>query len=222
MAATVFTEAVHPLAPLIQAVHDLSVDEVIIAASQTIVVGQVLGAVGTVASETATPVNRGSNTGNGVCTVASIGTGAVNGLYTIEFETAGAGATFELIDPNGAIVGKGVAGTAFTSAALNFTVSNGGTAWAIGDLVDITVTRAFGETGEQYEAWNPAATDGSQIAVAIALYPVTTGAGVTARIAALRRDGVARASDLTWNGSATATQIAFATQQLAAKNIVLR
>ena len=43
MTVTAFTEAVHPMAPLIEAVHNLSIDEVIIAQSQTIVVGQVLG-----------------------------------------------------------------------------------------------------------------------------------------------------------------------------------
>ena len=221
MTATVFTEAVHPCAFLVSETQAYqSRDAVTVAQSQTIVVGQVLGAVGVPGSETATPSNRASNTGNGVCTLASIGSAAVDGAYTIEFETAGAGAVFELIAPNGSIIGKGTAGAAFTSAHLNFTVSNGGTAWAIGDLVDITVARPI--TAQQYAAWNPAATDGSQIAVAVAAYPAVTGAGQTAKVMAITRRAEVRQSDLTFNGSATAAQIAEAVVQLDARGITCR
>ena len=221
MTATVFTEAVHPFAFLVtESPCYESRDAVTIAQNQTIVVGQVLGAVGVVANETATPAAFASNTGNGVCTIASIGTAAIDGVYTIEFETAGAGATFELIDPNGAVVGKGVAGSAFTSAPLNFTVSNGGTNWAIGDLINITVARPV--TNQQFEAWNPAATDGSQIAVAIAGYPTVTGAGVTTKITAITRRAEVRLTDLTFNGSATNAQIAEAVVQLNKQGITCR
>jgi hypothetical protein len=220
MAATVFTEAVHPQAPLIQAVHNLSVDEVIIAASQTIVVGQVLGAIGVTASETISGAAVSGNAGTATIGSLSTNSAAINGVYNIVLLTAGATGEFEVQRPDGSVDGVGKIGTAYVGQ-INFTITTGGSP-AVGDAWNVTVTRPFNEAGEQFEAWNPAATDGSQTASAIALYAVTTGAGVTARIAALRRDGVARSSDLTWNGSATATQISFATQQLAAKNIVLR
>jgi hypothetical protein len=210
MTATIFTEAVHPMAPLIEAVHNLSIDEVVIAQSQTIVVGQVLGSIGVVADYTGTQT-MGS---------LSVSTTAINGIYNVVQLTAGATGEFEVQRPDGTVDGVGKIGTAYTGQ-INFTITTGGSP-AVGDTFNVTVTRPFNEAGEQFEAWNPAATDGSQNAAAIALYPAVTGAGATARIAALRRDGTARASDLTWNGSATTAQIAFATQQLAAKNIVLR
>ena len=220
MTATVFTEAVHPMAPLIEAVHNLSIDEVVIAASQTIVVGQVLGSAGLTAAETIAAVAAAGNVGTETIGSLSTGAAAQNGVYNVVLLTAGATGEFEVGRPDGTIDGVGKIGTAYTGQ-INFTITTGGSP-AVGDGFAITVTRPFGEAGEQFEAWNPAATDGSQNAVAIALYPAVTGAGVTARIAALRRDGTARASDLTWNGSASAAQIAYATQQLAAKNIVLR
>ncbi len=220
MTATIFTEAVHPMAPLIEAVHNLSIDEVVIAASQTIVVGQVLGATGQTSAETVAGAAAAGNTGTSTIGSVSASATAQNGVYNIVLLTAGSTGEFEVGRPDGTIDGVGKIGTAYTGQ-VNFTITSGGSP-AVGDNFSVTVTRPFGETGEQFEAWNPAATDGSQNASAIALYPATTAAGATQRIAALRRDGTARASDLTWNGSATAAQIAFATQQLAAKNIILR
>ncbi len=221
MTVTAFTEAVHPMAPLLEAVHQLSIDEVIVGQNQTIVVGQVLGATGVTADDTVTNAAGAGNVGNGTMGTVTPTAAAINGQYNLAFLTAGATAEFELTDPNGQLVGTGKVGTAF-AGALGFAITTGGTSFAVGDTWSFIVTRPFDEGGEQFEAWNPAATDGSQNADSIALYPCTTGAGQTAKIAALRRDGAARASDLTWNGSATTAQIAYATQQLAKKNIVLR
>jgi hypothetical protein len=220
MTATVFTEAVHPMAPLIEAVHNLSIDEVVIAASQTIVVGQVLGSTGLTSTETISGAAAAGNVGTTTIGSLSTSASAVNGVYNVVQLTAGATGEFEVGRPDGTIDGVGKIGTAY-AGSINFTLTTGGSP-AVGDSFSITVTRPFDEAGEQFEAWNPANTDGSQSAIAIAMYPATTGAGQTARIAAVRRDATVRASDLTWNGSATAAQIAYATQQLAAKNIILR
>lgn len=220
MTATIFTEAVHPMAPLIEAIHNLSIDEVVIAASQTIVVGQVLGSTGLTSAET---ISASALTGTGTQTIGSLSTNdtAINGAYSVEQISGGATGEFEVRRPDGSLDGTGKIGTAY-AGSINFTITTGGTP-AVGDYFTVTVTRPFDEGGEQFEAWSPSATDGSQNASAIALYPVTTGAGVTARIAALRRDGTARSSDLTWASGATTAQIAYATQQLASsKNIILR
>jgi hypothetical protein len=217
----VITEAVHPFAPLIEAHNNLSFDEIIVAQNQTIVVGQVLGSAGVAADESSTVTPNAGNTGNGALTVAAINSQAIDGIYNIVMLTAGAAAEFDVTDPNGQVVGAGKVGTAFVGP-INFTIAAGGTAFAIGDEIALAVERPFGEGGEQWEAWNPVAADGSQVARAIAMYPATTGAGQSAKIAALRRDGVARLADLTFATGATAAQIAEATNQLAKSNIILR
>ena len=123
-------------------------------------------------------------------------------------------------DPNGVIVGTGKIGTAFSSGPVSFTITAGGTAAAVGDLATIAVERPVGN--DQYEAWSPSATDGSQIACAVAGYPVTTGSGVTAKIAAVTRQAQVRTTDLTFASGATQTQINEAMVALNKQGIVAR
>lgn len=89
--------------------------------------------------------------------------------------------------------------------------------------VTVNVGTVLGQktVGGRFVPLNPAATDGSQNASAIAIYPAVVGAGATARIAVIARVAEVRAADLDW-GAATAAQIAAATAQLAALNIILR
>jgi hypothetical protein len=225
MTATVFTEAMHPMAPLLEAHHNLSIDEVIIAASQTIVVGQVLGAIGVAADETLTVAAAAGNVGDGTVTpdaTAPVRSDAKDGAYSVVFLTTGATAEFEVTDPDGQVVGTGAVGTGF-AGPIKFSIADDSSHhYTVGDRLTMTVLRPFNEAGEQFEAWSPTATDGSQTAVAVAMYPVTTGAGQTAKIAAVRRDAAVRASDLTWASGATTAQIQEGQNQLAKKSIVLR
>jgi hypothetical protein len=213
------------MAPLLEAIHNLSVDEVVIAASQTIVVGQVLGAVGVAADETLTVTAKAGNVGDGAVTpdaTAPVRSDAIDGQYQIEFLSTGATAAFNVLDPTGVLVGEGAVGAGF-AGPIKFAIADDSSHhYTLGDVLYMQVARPFGEAAEQFEAWSPTATNGSQTAVAVAMYPATTGAGQTAKIAAVRRDAVVRASDLTWNSSATANQIAEATNQLARAKIILR
>jgi len=229
MTATVFTEAVHPMAPLIAAFHDLSIDQATIAQSQTIVVGQVLGSVGVVTSMTATVgsvINAVGSTGDGTLTMdgtAPIRSDAIDGIYKVEFITgASATAAFNLIDPLGVIQGEGQVGTTF-NGVLKFAIADDASHhYNVGDVIPITIRRDYDGSSEQLKAWDPAATDGSAVAIAVALYPVTTGSGQTARIAVAHRECTLRSADLTWKSGATAAQIAEGTVQLANRNIILR
>jgi len=218
MAVTAFTEAQHPMDGLLEALHQLSIDEVIIAQSQTILVGMLLGTIGVVANMTLTGAVGGHNVGTSTIGSITGTTQSQNGVYSIVLLSA---TEFEVQRPDGTVDGAGAIGAAYTVGTVNFTITTGGTP-TVGDLFTITVTRPFDEGGEQYEAWNPTATDGSQIAVGIALYPAVTASGQTARITALRRDGEFRLSAVNFASGATAAQKAFAQQQLAAKNIILR
>jgi len=220
MTATVFTEAVHPMAPLIASFHDLSLDEVIIAQSQTIVVGQVLGAIGVVANETVSSAAGSGNVGTSTIGSVTASTTAMDGTYNIVMLQTSQTGEFEVQRPDGTVDGTGKVGTAYTGQ-VNFTITAGGTV-TIGDTFTVTVVRPTNEGGEQLKAWDPAATDGSAVPVAVAMYPVTTGSGQTARITAVRRDCTVRSADLTWKSGATAAQIADGTVQLAKKNIILR
>ncbi len=217
---TVYSEAVRPMAPLIEARHALSLDEVIIAQNQMIVIGQVLGAIGVTGLETVSSAAGAGNVGASTIGSASSTSSAVNGVYQIVLLQTSLTAEFEVIRPDGTIDGLGKVGTAY-AGSINFTITAGGTP-TIGDTFSVTVIRPLGEGGEQFEAWSPTAADGSQTAVAVALYPCVTGTGQTAKITVARRDCTLRASDLTWASGATAAQIANATLQLAAKSIVLR
>jgi len=192
MAVPIFAEDQHPFDGLLSELHQLSVDEVIIAQNQNINVGQVLGAIGVTANMTVSAAVAGANN-VGTSTFGTItpSTVAQNGVYQVTVLTTLATSAFTVTRPDGTIDGTGKIGSAYTGQ-ISFTLTAGGTP-TDGDTYAITVTRPFDEAGEQYEAWGPGATDGSQVAVAIALQPVTTGAGMTQKIAALRRDGAYRA-----------------------------
>jgi hypothetical protein len=220
----IYTDALRPMACLIDSYSALSIESVTIAQNQDIVVGQVLGSIGLVGAESASAVASPGNIGNGSISAVTTTPAATNGRYTILMLSTGtvpAPAEFDVQRPDGGLDGSGQVGTPY-AGQIGFTITAGSTNFALGDSFAVTVTRPPGPAGEQFEAWNPTAADGSQNAAAIALYPASTANGQTASIAALKRNGAVRASDLTWNASATSVQIAYARQQLAAKSIVLR
>ena len=166
----------------------------------------------------------GSNTGVGTITMA--GTPAVDGVaegrWTATCIAIAAGsdaAKFELVSPAGVSDGNPVAGTAY-AGSLKFTIALTGTAFALGDTFTIDVN--YGYNDKTYAALDFSATDGSQYACAIALYPATTGASATAKIAAMTRECEFRAEALGWPTGATYAQKMTAREQLAAHGIIIR
>ncbi len=85
----------------------------------------------------------GGDTGNGTIPgsgggALSIGAGAKVGVYT---GTILSGATtFSLQDPNGDAMPNGTLGSAYSDAALSFTLSNGGVNFIAGDTFTITIS----------------------------------------------------------------------------------
>lgn len=77
-------------------------------------------------------------------------------------------------------------------------------------------------SGGQYVQHAPGASNGSQHAVAILMYPVKTGAGETKRAAAHVRDCEVRESDLTWAEGITGGQKTTAIGKLAETGIIMR
>jgi len=101
----------------------------------------------------------GGNTGNGtVGSVSAGGTDLQAGTYTLRcFEAATDGGSFEVIAPDGELVGIAVVGVAFTSDHLDLTIADGATDFAVGDEFTIAVSGSG-----KYKLSAAAATDGSQ------------------------------------------------------------
>lgn len=133
---------------------------------------------------TAVTASAITGTGNGTLTAATVVTGSevpVVGAYTlINTLVVADGGVFELRDPSGQVVAGGLrltvgagAATVLKAGGMQFTVTDGGTNFALGDYFTLTVA-ADGDLV-------PFATDGvggAQIPAAILTYDVTsTGAG---------------------------------------------
>jgi hypothetical protein len=80
---------------------------------------------------TGTPAATGQaaegNVGTGVLSGITAGAGTLLGEYSIVLTATGATAAFDVINPQGAIVGVGNVATAYNSGGLAFTLSNAGT-----------------------------------------------------------------------------------------------
>jgi hypothetical protein len=198
-------------------------DNVLIAVSQTIVPGAILGAADVVADVTSSAAADAGNTGNGVFTldaVAPVGAGAQDGKYrVICIAVAANGGEFIVNDPQGVEIGKVAVGATFNNQ-IKFVIADGATDFVAGDA--FTVTVGVDIAGQQFSALNPAANDGTQNAAAIAIYAATTDNATTVQIAAITRMSEVNAQTLTWPNGITAQQKAEAIVQLRKKGISVR
>jgi hypothetical protein len=125
------------------------------------------------------------NTGTGTVTAVAAALGGVPIVGTWELENVLAvaeGGIFKLTDPNGNIVDSNIvltvgAGsvTVFTAGGLTFTITEGGTDFALADLFTLAVT-ANGKT----VPFDPAAVDGSEIPDSIYMGEDITAAALVA------------------------------------------
>lgn len=224
---TIKTEARHPAAfVLSEANGHRSRGNIVIAASQTIKVGQVLGQVGANEGAVAVgaPTAYAGNTGNGAVTNANpaYGAGVKEGVHRATcIEPATDAGKFSLQDPDGIEVGIVTVGVAF-DGVLKFTIADGGTDFVAGDGFTWAVAIAAAADEGQYKALDLAATDGAETAAAVALYDATTGVGETATIAGLLRDADVNGNELEWPAGITADEKTAAVAQLRAAGIVVR
>lgn len=218
-----FTEARHAGEFILtEAEGRRSRDNVLIAISQTIVPGAILGAAPVVASETSSVI-VGTNTGNGVLTLANPATSqqAVDGDYLLTCTAAAANAgTFSVQTPDGREIGPMTVAVAFNKE-IKFTLADGATDFVVGDSFKIRV--GIESTGDyQFGALDPTATNGMQNAAAIAIYGAVTDASTTVQIAALTNDSEVIGPALTWPAGITAAQKAEAILQLRKAGIKVR
>lgn len=224
MTATVISEGLHAGAYLVNEDRYFSRDQVVVALSQTLVAGQVVGKIGVPAGETSSVAADAANTGNGLFTIDAtnpVAAGAKDGNYRVICEGVAAnGGSFQVVDPNGVEIGKVAVGATFNNQ-IKFVIADGATDFVTGDAFTVTVGRESG-TDEQVKAWDPANTDGSQIAAGILMYPVTTDGSNTKQGTIHARHTEVRLSDLTFAGSPSAAQKAEGIEQLRRIGIICR
>ena len=225
---TTLNEALHPFAFVVSEIPPEAVrDQAVIAESQTIVVGQVLGKTAVVAGVTSSVAADASNTGNGVFTIDAtnpVSADAKDGVYIGSSATSSrptAASLQRVYDPDGHEIGRVAVGGTFNNQ-IKFVIADGSADFAIGDAFSVTVGIEY-DGDEQYAVLNPTGTDGTERAAGIALYAVTTGGSATAKIAVLNGGpSQVRGADLTWPGGITAAQKAEAVDQLRKLGIRLR
>lgn len=193
-----------------------SVEAVQIKDTSVLKAGAVLGAVAASGAEAAAVAITGNTTGLGTIGAITVTGPARLGRYTaVVTEPATNAGAFELRDPNGAIVGKGNIGSAFSGGGLAFTWADATDAVA-GDGYYIDVTGSY-----EYVEWNPAGTDGSENVGGI-LWADADATDAAVQAAAVVRDAEVKADMLVWKTGATAPQKAAGTAALAKLGIIAR
>lgn len=155
----------------------------------------------------------GGNHGNGVPSAVALGAGVLVGNYVL---TATGPNTFSVVAPDGRRLADLATGVAYGDE-IALTIPAGATPFQAGDA--FTVAVAAGTS--KYVPVNPAAVDGSQIAVAVNFGRVdATLADKPATI--ISRNAEVNAAELQWPAGTTQPQQAAALAQLAALNIIAR
>lgn len=222
---TTLTEVLHPGGFIVSEAADFHCrEEVVVAVSQTALVGSILGKTTVVAGATSSVAADAGNSGNGVFTIdgtAPVAAGAKDGVYRVVNDLVAAnGGEFQVFDPDGIEIGR-VAVAATFNNQIKFSIADGSNDFAVGDAFSVTVGIEY-DADEQYALYDPTSTVGLQRVAGIAVYPVTTSGSVTQKIAAMvRGPAQVRNSDLNWNGL-TSTQIAEGLDQLKRLGIVSR
>jgi len=194
---------------------------------RTVAVGMILAMLATTANISAAVSVDASNTGNGVLTMAAPAvTGkAKEGVYTVVCtEPAANGGTFEVSDPNGESIGTAQVGAAFTKQ-VRFTIADGSNDFAAGDRFEITVSGAdINPNAGKVVAWDPTASDGSEVPWGIAATDAEAPDGIDLSIGliALRRDVLCFANGIVWPDGVTDAQKALALEDLEKQGIVVR
>lgn len=191
-------------------------------ASQDVKPGQPLARILATSGIQVTSAAVAGNTGDGVLTLANpaYSKAAKVGKYHIVCIAAAAdGGRFRVDDPLGVETGEVVVGAAFNKA-VKFTIADGAADFVVGDSFEITVDLDAG--GEQVVAWDPTATDGTEVAACLPIYSGKTGVGETLPIATMARDAELLGKEIYWPAGATDEQKETALQQLALNGLIAR
>jgi Bacteriophage lambda head decoration protein D len=190
-------------------------EQVTLALGNNLEAGAVVGEI-TLGAGSSAP--GGGNTGNGVMGAITVGASAQVGDYVLTITKAAVDAgDFQVVDPQGDVIGVGTVGVAFSGGGISFTLADGAADFVVGDTFTITVAGGSGK----YAELDPAAADGSQAAAGVLYAPVDATAADAAAVIIVR-DAEVSADDLGWKAGMTAGQIITATDELAALDIIAR
>lgn len=199
-----------------------SMNKGILAASQVVLAGTLLGLV-SIGALSAVGAAVAGNTGNGTITASpTVAAGTPAGVYRATCIEPGANVgSFRVEGPDGVEIGTAVVAVAFAGGGLGFTIADGATDFVAGDSFTITVTDAAATAEGQYKVHNPDATDGTQTVAAIAWDATTTGVGETAAITVVDCDAEVDSARIDW-GTLDTDEKAAATADLRALGIKVR
>jgi hypothetical protein len=190
-------------------------DEITVGGGAKLEAGTVLSKLIT-ATAVATP--DGGNTGDGVMGAVTVGSDAKEDVYTLTIVDGDTDAgDFTVENSQGQLIGAGVVGAAFNKGGLSFTLADGATDFAVGDLFTIAVTA----TSEVYEQLDPAANDGSENAVAV-LYSRADAVGGNVTGVANIRDTVFKKDVLIWPTGITQADKDAAIASLAEQRLLIQ
>lgn len=169
-------------------------------------------------------------TGNATISGLSLGPDAKTGQYLVRcIEALTNGGAFELVSPDGDVTAVGYivagAGGTLVRAAqrqLNFTITDGSTDVAVGDVFQVFV---FNELNKKAVAWDPLTFDGRHRAVGVlyaAIDASSTGTNADTAGVIVTRDAEVRRGDLQWAAAVTAAQKDSAELDLAARGVIVR
>jgi len=190
------------------------------AIAESVVMAEVCGKV-TKSTPTTGTANAG-NTGEGTCTAVTAGDETLIGIYTLECTavadaSAGLGAAFSVMSPDGDALPDAEADVAFTNEQLNFTINTVGVAFIVGDSFTVTVAAGSG----QIMALSLTAVDGTQDAYGISIGAYGAAAATDEGVLVVRDAQIVPAY-LTWPAGASDAQKAAALAQLKLNGIVER
>lgn len=219
---TTLTEGIYSTESLIsEAPGSQSREAIIVKSGSNLKACAVLATIvsGTVASA----AKSGGNTGNGTFTLDAttpLVLGAKMGVYTLRCIAAAANnGTFRLEDPDGIVLSDIVmsGGAATVSEHIKGALADGATDFVVGDGFDVTVSALV----EKEVEYNPAGTDGSQIATGV-LYGAVNATSADTRGVAYKRNCEHNADIVVWKSGLNATQKAKGTADLKRRGIILR
>lgn len=166
----------------------------------TVKTGQDLAAntvVGRVTKGAASAAKQ-SGTGDGTISAVTLGQDAIVGVYILTGKSeASDGGTFEVKDPNGALLDDLTVGVAYVSDHINLTVNDGAADWDIGDIIHVTVAAGDGDV----VACALDATDGSEVPVGILVNAIDASGGDAA--GSIYTAGEFNQDKLVWDASFT-------------------
>lgn len=223
MQTQTFTEGRHAAEfVLSEANFHRSRENLLLAASQSIIAGMILVGDVVAAGVTASAAADADNTsGSGAITLdvtTPVLAGAQNGTYrAVCIEPASNGGTFEVFDPQGVAIGKVAVGATF-SKEIKFVIADAAD-FVAGDAFAIKVGVEAGDL--KYSALTTGGTGKAKLA--LALYNVITGASeTTTKTAGLTRDCEVAAPRLTWPSGISAAVQAETINALASQGIIVR